>query len=41
MQTSNVATDNGGNMLGGVVSMTFSLFNNQQGGEPLQNRRTL
>ncbi len=32
---SNVATDEGGNTLSGVVSITFSLYNGQQGGEPL------
>ncbi len=32
---SSVATDEGGNTVSGVVSITFSLFNNQQGGEPL------
>jgi hypothetical protein len=35
MQFSSVATDEGGNTLSGVVSITFSLFNNQRGGEPL------
>ena len=35
MQFSSVATDEGGNTLSGVVSVTFSLFSNQQGGEPL------
>jgi|HubBroStandDraft_1064217.scaffolds.fasta_scaffold01331_2 hypothetical protein len=35
IQFSNVATDESGNTLGGVVSMTFSLYNTQQGGEPL------
>jgi hypothetical protein len=32
---SNVATDQGGNSLSGVASITFSLYNSQQGGEPL------
>jgi len=35
IQFSNVATDQGGNTLSGVVSITFSLYNAQQGGEPL------
>jgi|HubBroStandDraft_6_1064221.scaffolds.fasta_scaffold00054_24 hypothetical protein len=35
IQFSNVATDEGGNTLSGEVSITFSLYNNQQGGEPL------
>ena len=35
MQFSNVATDEGGNSLSGVVSLTFSLYAAQQGGEPL------
>jgi hypothetical protein len=35
IQFSNVATDEGGNTLSGVVSVTFSLYNRQQGGEPL------
>jgi trimeric autotransporter adhesin len=35
IQFSNVATDEGGNTLSGVVSITFSLYNGQQGGEPL------
>jgi hypothetical protein len=35
IQFSNVATDEGGNSLSGVVSITFSLYNSQQGGEPL------
>jgi hypothetical protein len=35
IQFSNVATDEGGNTLSGVVNITFSLFNTQQGGEPL------
>jgi hypothetical protein len=35
IQFSNVATDEGGNTLSGVVSITFSLFTSQQGGEPL------
>jgi hypothetical protein len=35
MQFSNIATDEGGNTLSGAVSITFSLFNNQRGGEPL------
>jgi hypothetical protein len=32
---SNVATDEGGSSLSGVVQITFSLYNAQQGGEPL------
>ena len=35
IQFSNVATDEGGNTLSGVVSITFSLYASQQGGEPL------
>jgi hypothetical protein len=35
IQFSNVATDEGGNSLSGVVSITFSLYSSQQGGEPL------
>jgi hypothetical protein len=35
IQFSNVATDEGGNTLSGVVSIAFSLYNAQQGGEPL------
>jgi hypothetical protein len=35
IQFSNIATDEGGNTLSGVVSITFSLYTNQQGGEPL------
>jgi len=35
IQFSNVATDQGGNSLSGVVSITFSLYAAQQGGEPL------
>jgi hypothetical protein len=35
IQFSSIATDEGGNPLSGVVGITFSLFNNQQGGEPL------
>jgi hypothetical protein len=35
IQFSNVATDEGGNPLSGVVSITFSLYNSQQDGEPL------
>ena len=35
IQFSSIATDDGGNTLSGVVSVTFSLFNNQQGGGPL------
>jgi hypothetical protein len=35
IQFSNVATDEGGSSLSGVVSITFSLYNSQQGGEPL------
>jgi hypothetical protein len=32
---SNIATDEGGNSMSGVVRITFSLYNGQQGGEPL------
>src|ERR1700677_2012071 len=32
---SSVATDEGGSSLSGVVNVTFTLYNNQQGGEPL------
>ncbi len=35
IQFSNVATDEGGNTLSGVVNITFSLYAAQQGGEPL------
>jgi hypothetical protein len=35
IQFSNVATDEGGNTLSGVVNITFSLYNGQLGGEPL------
>ncbi len=35
IQFSNVATDQGGNTLSGVVNITFSLYTAQQGGEPL------
>jgi len=35
IQFSNVATDEGGNSLSGVVNITFSLYNSQRGGEPL------
>ena len=35
IQFSSVATDDGGNSLSGVVSVTFSLYSNQQAGEPL------
>jgi hypothetical protein len=35
IQFSNVAADEGGNPLSGVVSITFSLYTTQQGGEPL------
>ena len=35
IQFSNVATDEGGNSMSGVVSLTFSLYSSQQGGEPL------
>jgi hypothetical protein len=35
IQFSNVATDEGGSSLSGVVSITFSLYNSQQGAEPL------
>jgi hypothetical protein len=35
IQFSNVATDEGGNTLSEVVSITFSLYSSQQGGEPL------
>ena len=35
IQFSNIATDEGGSSLSGEVSITFSLYNSQQGGEPL------
>jgi trimeric autotransporter adhesin len=35
IQFSNVASDEGGNTLSGVVSITFSLYTSQRGGEPL------
>jgi hypothetical protein len=35
IQFSDVAIDEGGSSLSGVVSITFSLYNNPQGGEPL------
>jgi len=35
IQFSNIATDEGGNSLSGAVNITFSLYNGQQGGEPL------
>jgi hypothetical protein len=35
IQFSNVATDEGGNPISGVVSITFSLYNDQQSDEPL------
>src|ERR1700676_5420810 len=35
IQFSNVATDEGGNSMSGVVSITFALYTGQQGGEPL------
>jgi hypothetical protein len=35
IQFSNVATDEGGNSLSGVVSVRFTLYNVQRGGEPL------
>ena len=35
IQFSGVATDEGGNTMSGVVSITFSLYSSQQGGEPL------
>jgi hypothetical protein len=35
IQFSNVATSEGGNSMSGVVSITFSLYAAQQGGEPL------
>jgi hypothetical protein len=39
IQFSSVAADEGGNTLSGAVSITFSLFNNQRGGEPLWTER--
>ena len=36
IQFSNVATDEGGNTLSGVINITFSLYNAQQGGESLR-----
>ncbi len=45
IQFSNVATDEDGNTLSGVVNVKFSLHSSQQGGEPLwteaQNRVSL
>jgi hypothetical protein len=35
IQLSNIAIDEGGNTLSGVINITFSLYNAQQGGEPL------
>jgi hypothetical protein len=35
IQLSNVASDEGGNSLSGVVSITFSLYAGQRGGQPL------
>jgi len=35
IQLSNIATDQGGNSLSGVVTITFSLYSSQQGGEAL------
>jgi hypothetical protein len=35
IQFSNIASDEGGNTLSGVVSITFSLYSSQQGGKPL------
>jgi hypothetical protein len=35
IEFSNVANDDGGSSLSGVVSITFSLYNSQRGGEPL------
>ncbi len=35
IQFSNVATDEGGNSMSGMVNITFSLYTAQQGGEPL------
>ncbi len=35
IQFSNVAMDEGGNLLSGPLSITFSLYSNQRGGEPL------
>jgi Chaperone of endosialidase len=35
IQFSNVASDEGGDSLSGVVNITFSLYNCQQGGQPL------
>ena len=35
IQFSNIATDEGGNTLSGALSITFSLYAAQQGGEPL------
>jgi hypothetical protein len=37
IQFSNIATDDRGNCLSGVVNITFSLYAAQQGGEPLWN----
>ena len=38
---SSVATDQGGNSLSGAASITFSLYNSQQGGEPLWTTSTM
>src|SRR5580704_1992270 len=35
IQFSNIATDEGGNTMSGPVTLTFSLYTSQQGGEPL------
>lgn len=35
IQFSNVSTDDGGNSLSGVVTITFSIYSNRQGGEVL------
>jgi hypothetical protein len=35
LQFSNVATDEGGSPMSGLVTITFSLYSSQQGGEPL------
>jgi hypothetical protein len=35
IQFSNIATDEDGNTLNGAVSITFSLFSNQRGGDPI------
>jgi trimeric autotransporter adhesin len=39
IQFSHVATDEGGNTLSGMLSITFSLYNSQQLGEPLWTER--